>query len=438
MNDSPTSDDAPPRLGSLDGRVVVPRRTAIGAGMAGVLAILASCTGDDDTAPATTSGPTDTGDDDTAPATTSGPPAETADDLDAGLRVIVVGAGAAGMTAAHRLKQRGVAATVLEAAPVHGGRIKHDLDFADFPIPLGAEWIHVDPSVLDEIVDDPGVEVDIGTTPYAADDEAAYFTGGRLSVEPLEGWEEDDKFVGSSWLDFFDRFVVPGIREQLVLDTPVASIDHVGDEIVVTDASGTERVVDAVIVTVPLAALQRGDIEFVPPLSDERRTTIDEANVWTGLKAFIEFEAPFYPAVVGFDDSETFDGQRLYYDAAYGQDTSMAVLGLFSVGAQAERYQQALADGELLQVMLAELDEAFDGAASANYVRHIVQDWSAEPFIGQAYLADVADWRTSTRLAESIDGRILFAGDAYTAFDDWGSVHAAARSAADAVDELLG
>jgi len=151
---------------------------------------------------------------------------------------------------------------------------------------------------------------------------------------------------------------------------------------------------------------------------------------------FVEFEEEFYPAALQFPNSETADGQRLYYDAAYGQDSDANILGLFAVGVQAESYQ-ALSDEELLDRILSELDEIFDGAATPSYVRHLVQNWNDERFAGAAYLADNAPSSTSTRLSGSVDGRVFFAGDAYTSFDDWSSVHTAARSAADAVEDLL-
>jgi len=220
--------------------------------------------------------------------------------------------------------------------------------------------------------------------------------------------------VRSSWLDFYLTYILPGIAGQVVYNTQVVSIDYSGERI----------------------QLQNGAVQFEPPLSSARSETIASANVWSGLKAFFEFDQQFYPTFLAFPDSETPNGQRLFYDAAYGQQTSSSILGLFSVGAQAERYQ-ALSDEVFRQTVLAELDVVFDGAASNAYRRHLVQNWNAEPYTGAAYLADVASVRTSRELARPIDNRIFFAGEAYTSFDDWGSVHAAARSAAHAVDAIL-
>ncbi len=81
-------------------------------------------------------------------------------------KVIVVGAGASGLTAAYILERQGVEVQVIEAQDVYGGRMREATDFADFPIDLGAEWIHEDPSVLTQIVQDDTVTVDVETIVY--------------------------------------------------------------------------------------------------------------------------------------------------------------------------------------------------------------------------------------------------------------------------------
>lgn len=53
-------------------------------------------------------------------------------------KVLIIGAGAAGLSAAYLLKQQGIGFQILEASGSYGGRIKHNRDFVDFPIPLGA------------------------------------------------------------------------------------------------------------------------------------------------------------------------------------------------------------------------------------------------------------------------------------------------------------
>ena len=58
------------------------------------------------------------------------------------MRVLVIGAGIAGLSAAYHLAQAGIEATVLEARDRIGGRVWTDRDFADIPVEFGAELIH--------------------------------------------------------------------------------------------------------------------------------------------------------------------------------------------------------------------------------------------------------------------------------------------------------
>ena len=56
-------------------------------------------------------------------------------------RVLVVGAGIAGLTVANALTQAGVECVVLEARDRIGGRL-HTVDVGGYPVELGGSWIH--------------------------------------------------------------------------------------------------------------------------------------------------------------------------------------------------------------------------------------------------------------------------------------------------------
>ncbi|MBX2817585.1 MAG: FAD-dependent oxidoreductase [Saprospiraceae bacterium] len=172
-------------------------------------------------------------------------------------------------------------------------------------------------------------------------------------------------------------------------------------------------------------------------LPADKVEAIKNVRVWDGCKAFIEFSEKFYPSFIAFDIQPESAGQKLYYDASYGQDTSQHILGLFAVGVGTIPYAQ-LPESELIDFILSELDEQFDGKASKNYVKHIFQNWNEEPYALGAYVIDQEDWRRIRTLGESVEGKLHFAGDAYTTGEDWSSVHTAARSALRAVMELVG
>lgn len=63
-------------------------------------------------------------------------------------KVLIIGAGAAGIYAAHLLMHYGIEVEILEASSRIGGRIQADTSFSDLPIEMGAEEIHGNRSVL--------------------------------------------------------------------------------------------------------------------------------------------------------------------------------------------------------------------------------------------------------------------------------------------------
>jgi len=348
--------------------------------------------------------------------------------------VTIIGAGAAGMTAGYLLAQRGIDFQILEASSVHGGRMKRTTSFTDFPIPLGAEWLHVETDIFQEIVNNSSASVDMNMIPYDHKNDYGLYEGHRISVEEM-GFAKESKFVNSSWFDFFDQYIFPSVREKIIYNTVVDAIDYSGDQVVIR-ANNREFASDKAIVTIPLKILQSGNVTFAPALPDKKQDAITKATVWDGCKAFIEFSEKFYPAFVGFEIQPEEAGQKLYYDAAYGQNSTKHILGLFAVGSGTLPYVQ-LSEDALIQYILNELDALFDNQATPNYVNHIFQNWNEEPHINGAYLYGHESWLRVRKLGSPVNNKLFFAGEAYTDGYDWGSVHAAARSARRAVSKIL-
>jgi monoamine oxidase len=349
-------------------------------------------------------------------------------------KVIVIGAGAAGLSAAYLLKQQGIEVEVLEANAVHGGRMKRTNTFADFPIPTGAEWIHTEKSILTEIVNDSTTKIDVPTTPYDLEKDFALIDGERKNLQEL-GFTIDQKFINGTWFDFFEEYIVPSIQPKIKYNQIVQSIHYETDQIQVTTNDET-FIATKVIVTVPVQILQRQSIQFIPKLPKSKQDAIDNIIVWNGCKAFIEFSEKFYPAAIGMNTIPESDGHKLFYDAAYGQNTTKNILGVFAVGPISNLYTK-LDDTALIQYILNELDAIFDGKASKNYMQHIFQNWNTEPHIHGAYVHYFEDWKNIRSLGKSVDHKLFFAGDAYTDGNEWSSVHAAATSAKRAVTDLL-
>ncbi|MCB9043293.1 MAG: FAD-dependent oxidoreductase [Chitinophagales bacterium] len=352
--------------------------------------------------------------------------------------IFIIGAGAAGMTAAYLLGQQGANFQVLEASSTYGGRMKINTSFANFPIPLGAEWLHGPVSILSNIVNDSNVSINTVTLGYNPQDTSGYYENNILYIDTIAndfGTFEDRKFINSSWLHFYQTYILPPISQNITYNKQIVSIDYQNDIIILTDQNGATYEAEKVIITVPLKILKNGVINFSTSLPTSKQNAIQNANVWGGIKVFLKFSYKFYPTFLSFPNSETSQGQLYYYDAAYGQNTSSKILGLFAVGQQAAAYQ-ALTGNALKDYILAELDQIFAGAASIHYISHTVQNWSTEPFIESAYLADVENWTIPYQLKQAVNNKLFFAGEAYND-NDWGAVHNAAEAAQIAVGDCL-
>jgi monoamine oxidase len=89
--------------------------------------------------------------------------------------VIVIGAGAAGLAAARRLRAAGRAVTVLEARDRVGGRVWTARDLAPVPVELGADYVHGEHIVTWGWLREFGLEATAGP----ADEEWWAFASGR-------------------------------------------------------------------------------------------------------------------------------------------------------------------------------------------------------------------------------------------------------------------
>ena len=328
-------------------------------------------------------------------------------------KVMIIGAGAGGLSAGYFLQQQGVDFEILEASTIYGGRMKINSDFADFPIPLGSEWLETNTDIFQEIVNDPSISIGVETIPDAP----------------------DRKFVNYSWFNFFEDYIVPSISNKIVYNSFVDSIDYRGDQVIL-NTQNKQYLADTVIISVPLKILQDGHVGFSPALPQDKLDAINNTTIWEGFKAFFEFSEKFYDDEYEFKIAPQSDGEKIYYNAAYGQNTDRHIIGLFVVGKPALDYIQRSED-DLKKVILEELDELYSKRATPAYVKHIVQNWNQEPFIKAGYMTDHADWRTVKKIGESVANKLYFAGGEYTDGEDWVSVHTAARSAKMTIEEIL-
>lgn len=90
-------------------------------------------------------------------------------------RILIIGAGMAGLAAARELAQRDFEVTLLEARDRIGGRVWTDRSWPGVPLDLGASWIH---GVIGNPIADLARQFDVPTLP-TADSVAVHDTAGR-------------------------------------------------------------------------------------------------------------------------------------------------------------------------------------------------------------------------------------------------------------------
>ena len=359
-------------------------------------------------------------------------------------RVIIVGAGAAGLAAAKRFEASGVPYQILEATDHYGGRVQKNDELADFPIDIGGEWIHTDKSILNVLLDLPGNEPDIETILYQPM-EMHYLNGGALEVVP-ESWLEnfyadyitEYKFKDSTWYDYLSENFASEVSAHIVYNAKVSELDYSGDEIVFTTEDGAVYTADKAIVTVSIGVLKSGAITFVPELTAEKQEAIEAVEFLPGFKLFMKFDEKFYPDVIAY---ETPTGEKSFYDAAYLKESEDHVLALLSTGVSAAGYYQLDGPEAIVDAALAELDSIYEGAASAHFTgEYVYKDWGQLSTTLGTWTSTYTREPTHDALKAPLDNRVFFAGETYISEDPnfmRSSVHGAILSGYDAAETIM-
>ena len=354
--------------------------------------------------------------------------------------VLVIGAGSAGLTAGYLLKRNNINFRILEASSDFGGRMKRVSNFADFPIDLGAEWIHEDPSILGRMLHNTSLDDSIDLITYNPQT-FRLWNGKKLKkLNWASNFYSEYKFKSTSWYGFFEKYMVPQVEDHLLLNHPVASIDYSSDRVLVETESGDSFSADRVLVTVPIKILQSESIRFNPTLPSSKKEAFSKVSFGDGLKVFIEFSERFYPDILlfgGLIEALTSDS-KTYYDAGFGKGSNRNILGLFSINEDANRYTRLGSDEAIITEVLAELDEIFEGKASEYYIKHVIQNWSQEPYIGGAYSYEFSGntEKIMKQISSPLDNKLFFAGESMSV-DHQATVHGASLTAYDAIKLML-
>ena len=334
-----------------------------------------------------------------------------------GGKVIIIGAGGAGLAAAKILERNHIDYLILEASHRYGGRLKKDSTLADFPVDLGAEWIHSHPRVLNVIKGKSGDEIDEEVIPYRLN---SVLKWDGTALKPATSYLRyfydfmpESKFKRSTWYDFLDENIAKEVKYKIVYHSPISSIDYTGEKVSIETANGDTYEADKVLVAVSPGVLKSNKIKFSPELSPQKTKAIASINFLPGLKVAMKFSEKFYPDLIQCETGYgAKDGEKSYFDMAFGKEAQTKLLGFLCAGKEAEKYYALGSEDAIIATLIKELDQMFDGKASETYTgEYRLENWGQHEYTQGTWVVTPFE-KTSNlkKLAEPLDNRIYFAG----------------------------
>lgn len=385
------------------------------------------------------------------------------------MKVIVIGAGIAGLAAAQTLKKQGASVQILEARDRIGGRVLTD-DSLCMPVDCGASWIHgasanpiadlanqlnlkllpyddtgCDPLLKPELLyfDEAGKPIEntddiqkgfgqllrsLNQIDSLAEMDALLPEGlptgfknwaqKRLSIwegAPVDQirtreWPDDGEMIG-------DQFYMADTHAALLdelsknleihFEEIVQSIDYQSGAFIQTDRNTYQA--DAVIIAVPMACLKAGDIQFMPVLPSRTQCAIDAYGVGLINKVIIECDSVVWPEKVTAMANLSGNLDEFYALINLYPATGKPLLLTFTDGEKAFE-KEALPDSVLIEHATELLKRWYP---EVKVKRGLVTRWASEPFSksSYSYVPKAVDWPVAT-MAQPIQNTIFFAGEA--------------------------
>lgn len=413
-------------------------------------------------------------------------------------RIVVIGAGIAGLAAARALVANGVKPVVLEARQRVGGRIWTDRSLGT-PVDMGASWIHghrgnpitrlakmsgaatLDSdeaefpihsadgtvfaeklvaqsekrfaalrraveksarrhhSLLDAIQDvDPDVLDDPLVRLHMAI-EIEFDAGGALNALSATEWDKDEKFSGSDLLipRGYDQIPIHLAQNlNIIFGNPVSKVTVQPNGVSIC-TGGTEIEADACICTVPLGVLKSSDICFEPGLPKEVLEAIRKIGIGHANKIAFRLQGDWpsgLPLSIGSADGR--GGRYPYLMNLDALDPGCGVMVTYAVGAFSESFQNQT-DAEVAGDVQKLIDQLF-GRGRLRVAEVLVSRWTTDRYSQGSYsFAAVGAGRQDFQaFADFANPRCAFAGE-HTHPDYRGTVHGAWLSGEAAAQRIL-
>lgn len=221
-------------------------------------------------------------------------------------------------------------------------------------------------------------------------------------------------------------------KSDLLLSSPVESIDTSGDDVIVTDANGALHTAKQVIVTVSIGVLQAEMIDFIPDLPASTVAAYNGIGIDMGMKVPMRFTSAWWETEgenLAFLVTEGLAG-ACWVPSDYKTGSTDHILMCYPMGDNGAALNDiavdagggAHGDNAIIQAILADLDVTFPqalGGATNNYIDGFVQNWGQHPYTLGVYSYPKVGTYIRANKSSRLDlqkpvanNRIFFAGEA--------------------------
>lgn len=412
--------------------------------------------------------------------------------------VVVIGAGIAGLAAAHKLKEKGFTVIVLEAQEKVGGRLRTDRSLG-IAFDEGASWIHGPQggnpitSLAQKagantfLTDDDSVTVyDTNGIAYAdsflessenqfdtalevvrnagslsqsfqtvfnnlypsqANDRLWIYmlsaflefnTAGDISKLSSKYFDDDEVFPGDDIIitDGYDKITDYLAKNLDVrLNTRVTSVDYSQSKIVIT-TSGENFEADYLVVAVPLGVLKNNVITFTPALPSNKIQAIGRMQMGNVNKFLLQWNSAFWDTNLQYIGYTPNIKGKFNYFLNVRKFTPANALMTFAFGDYAD-ITENMSDSQVIDEIMNHLKVIY-GNSIPNPTAMLRTKWrqNTNTFGAYSFAANNSTSDDFDILAESVAGKIFFAGE-HTNRDYRGTVHGAYLSGIRAFEQII-
>jgi monoamine oxidase len=350
-------------------------------------------------------------------------------------RIIVVGAGLAGLVAAHELVKAGNQVVVLDAQLRPGGRVYTLRDpFAD------GLYAEAGAARIPEEHDLPrgyAAEFGLKLVPFQPDQQNTNSTqdlkrqaGGAMGNA---FWPDDSmvellkKSGGESSLRHYDKIdggndrlpaaFAARLDDRVRYGAPVVRIeqDERGVRAAVQRGSGHEVVSgDFLICTIPFTVLR--DIDVSPSFSSPKRKAIEQLNYSAASRVYLQTASRYWTksGKSGFEMTAEME----VIDATFGQPGDRGIMMLYALGDPARRVEHLMPD-QRIAYGRGEAERIYPGM-DTNFERGFSWCWGEGPWARGAFAAYLPGQVAALYAAATqVEGRIHFAGEHLSSWPGW-------------------